>query len=165
MAYDASPSSTHNPSTGGTPTAAWGDIINGNFEALGGAWTSYTPTWTAASVNPAIGNGTLTGAYLKIGKLYFFRIYCLAGGTTTFGTGAYSWSLGGGVTSIAREQLVSASAVNAGVTRYRGVGIIAPSATTVQIQADDSGNVAAPTVPTTWNATDWFTISGCIEVA
>lgn len=86
MAYDASPSSTHNPATGGTPTAAWGDIINGNFEAIGGAWTAFTPTWT----NLTVGNGTVEAAYLQWGKRVEVR------GRITFGT---TTSVSGGFTA------------------------------------------------------------------
>jgi len=55
------------------------------------AWTSYTPTWTAISTNPSLGNGTLTGHYIQLGKIVFFRIKLTFGSTTTAGNG--SWSL------------------------------------------------------------------------
>ena len=34
-----------------------------------GKWQSHTVSWTAATTNPAIGNGTLVGRYIVIGKL------------------------------------------------------------------------------------------------
>lgn len=55
------------------------------------AWTSYTPTWTALSTNPTLGNGTLTGYYIQLGKTVFFRIQLAFGSTTTAGNG--NWSL------------------------------------------------------------------------
>lgn len=57
------------------------------------AWTSYTPTWTASSVNPAIGNGTITGRYKQIGKTVFFKVVMQTGTTSTYGTGSYRFSL------------------------------------------------------------------------
>ncbi len=60
---------------------------------LPGAWIAYTPTWTAASVNPAIGNGVLSGWYQVFGKTIMVRITLTIGSTTTLGTGTYSWAL------------------------------------------------------------------------
>lgn len=57
------------------------------------AWTSYTPTWTAVTTNPVIGNGTITGAYNKIGRLVTGYITVTMGGTTTYGSGQYNLSL------------------------------------------------------------------------
>jgi hypothetical protein len=56
-------------------------------------WTAYTVAWTSTGTAPAIGNGTLQGAYLQIGKLVYVIIYFKAGSTTTFGTGSYLFSL------------------------------------------------------------------------
>ena len=57
------------------------------------AWTAYTPTWTSNGTAPALGNGTLTGAYLQIGNTVFWRMTFQAGSTTTYGTGTYFWAL------------------------------------------------------------------------
>jgi len=52
---------------------------------------TWTPTWAAESGDaPAIGNGTLTGSYIKIGRFVKARAVMLAGSTTTFGT-AGNW--------------------------------------------------------------------------
>ena len=58
-----------------------------------GKWQSYTVSWTAATTNPAIGNGTLNGKYVQIGKIVTCNIYLLVGSTTTFGSGVYGFSL------------------------------------------------------------------------
>jgi hypothetical protein len=58
-----------------------------------GAWNSYTPTWTAVTTNPAIGNGTLTGKYAVVGKVCHFTMYAAFGTTTTFGSGLYTFGL------------------------------------------------------------------------
>lgn len=55
-------------------------------------WTAYTPVWTGSSSNPAIGNGTLVGAYTRFGKTVIGRIKLLAGSTTTYGSGAFRLS-------------------------------------------------------------------------
>lgn len=64
--------------------------------AIGGltdAWSSYTPTWTAAGTAVALGNGVLTGKYLRSGKFVAVRIVLVPGTTTTFGTSAYRFAL------------------------------------------------------------------------
>lgn len=60
-----------------------------------GAWTTYTPTWTASS-NPAIGNGTISGRYQLIqGKTLLVYVTITTGSTTTFGSGAWAFGLPG----------------------------------------------------------------------
>lgn len=74
------------------PASVYNTDIRDNFKAIGDPWISYTPTWTAATTNPVIGNGTITGAYAAAGKLIFFRISIVGGSTTTWGTGVYSFT-------------------------------------------------------------------------
>lgn len=63
-----------------------------------GTVQTYTPTWAAASVNPSLGNGTLTGRYITLDKMIILSICMVAGSTTTFGTGAWNFSLPSGIT-------------------------------------------------------------------
>jgi hypothetical protein len=59
-----------------------------------GDWQTYTPTWACASgSNPAIGNGSISGRYTAIGRTVVVSIRMVAGSTTTFGTGPWTWSL------------------------------------------------------------------------
>ena len=58
-----------------------------------GAWIDYTPTWTAAFVNPVIGNGSITGRYSLVNKTVTAQILVTMGSTTTFGNGGYFFSL------------------------------------------------------------------------
>jgi len=58
-----------------------------------GKWQSYTVSWTASTTNPAIGNGTLNGKYVQIGKIVTCNIYMIPGSNTTFGSGNWSFSL------------------------------------------------------------------------
>jgi hypothetical protein len=57
-----------------------------------GAWRSYTPTWTAVTTNPTVGNGTLSGKYLLVGRRVEFRIAVTWGSTTNNGSGVYRWA-------------------------------------------------------------------------
>jgi hypothetical protein len=59
-----------------------------------GVWTSYTVVWTGAVTNPVLGNGTLTAAYMnRPGGTCKLRMELHIGSTTTFGSGAWSFSL------------------------------------------------------------------------
>ena len=42
--------------------------IRDQFTSMFDAWTPYTPVWSATSTNPTIGNGSITGRYLKVGR-------------------------------------------------------------------------------------------------
>ncbi|SED27286.1 hypothetical protein SAMN05216532_4024 [Streptomyces sp. 2231.1] len=67
--------------------------IRDQFNTFFGAWTVYTPTWTASTTNPSLGNGSITGRYMKIGRSVFVHIQLTMGSTTTFGSGNYNFSL------------------------------------------------------------------------
>jgi hypothetical protein len=58
-------------------------------KSLSRATKTYSPTWTAATTNPVIGNGSISGRYQVVDKMVigFFKI--LMGSTTTFGSGEY----------------------------------------------------------------------------
>ncbi|MCX5201038.1 hypothetical protein OG897_06125 [Streptomyces sp. NBC_00237] len=67
--------------------------IRDQFNSMFGAWTPYTPTWTAVTTPPALGNGTLTGQYMKIGRTCFTIFVLTMGSTTTYGSGFWKMSL------------------------------------------------------------------------
>jgi len=58
-----------------------------------GAWANWTPTWTAKTTNPTIGNGTLAGNYFLVGKMCTMYLYLLFGSTTDSGTGNWEFTL------------------------------------------------------------------------
>lgn len=59
-----------------------------------GPFKTYTPAWTASSVNPSIGNGTLTGRYRRLpGRTVHLRVTWVRGTTTNMGSGTYSFGL------------------------------------------------------------------------
>lgn len=64
----------------------WGRM---GADAATGAWVSYTPSWTASTTNPTLGNGTVVGRYALAGKVCHVTIRLIPGSTTTFGTGTY----------------------------------------------------------------------------
>jgi hypothetical protein len=74
------------------PFTAGQVLTAAQLNGIGEAYTSFTPAWTAVTTNPAIGNGTLTGAYTQVNKLVFANYTLQIGSTTTFGTGDYRFS-------------------------------------------------------------------------
>lgn len=74
-------------------TLSTGTLVGASTTDLSAAWVSYTPTWTAVTTNPTLGNGTIAAAYMKIGKTVHFRVKVTFGTTTTLGSGAYGLTL------------------------------------------------------------------------
>lgn len=156
-------------SVGETVTAANLNAQLRDMQNAFGAWTSYTPSWTATTTNPVINNGTLVGYYTQIQKTLFFRTQITAGSTTTYGSGAYVLSLPATAAS-GTDQLVDAMAFDSSTGfLYRGIGRISAGAATItRTQFVDGAASSAgwtTTVPFTMASGDqvWFT--GAIEVA
>ncbi|WP_330349565.1 hypothetical protein [Streptomyces sp. NBC_00582] len=78
--------------------------IRDQFNSMFAAWTTYTPTWTAATTNPVLNNGTINGRYMKIGRTTLVAFRLTMGSSTTYGSGAYSF----GVPSAAASSSVDA---------------------------------------------------------
>ncbi len=147
----------------GSSSKQWQDLyLSGSLfidgVGLGSGWTAYTPTWTAASVNPAIGNGTLNGRYLQIGKMVFVDIALTCGSSTTFGTGAYSFALP--VTaSDTVGQTMTAMLTDSGTAFYGGRALLATTAT-LQITTEGSPTAVGTAAPFTWAQNDAIKITG-----
>lgn len=137
------------------------------------AWTNYTPTWLASGGTPAIGNGTIAGRYKQIGKTVFFSIYVLFGSTTSFSSGAYSFSLpvaavtpgspAGSLARIGSAYLRDASGTSTG--HYTGMTFVGPGATTVGVFEASAHAQLQAGVPVVWANTDFFHITGTYEAA
>jgi hypothetical protein len=67
--------------------------VRDQFSSIFDAWTTYTPTWTAATTNPVVGNAVIAGRYLKVGRKCIVDLRIQMGSTTTYGSGAYSFSV------------------------------------------------------------------------
>ena len=150
-------------------------ISNGSEMHYNAAWTSYTPTWTATTSNPAIGNGTLTGRYLLMGKTVYVRIYLQYGSTSTAGSGNWKWALPfNNATNITKHLVVGTSAIlDSGTAYYRGwvvissdyqnrVGIILGRTDTTYIQQDYAVTNTAPMTPANG---DFYSLTFCYERA
>lgn len=60
---------------------------------VGAAWASVTPTLTASSSDPTIGNSTISGWWTRVGKTVTYRARLVIGSTFSVGSGSYRFSL------------------------------------------------------------------------
>jgi hypothetical protein len=82
-----------------------GTLVDGAWVDNFGPIQSYTPTWTASTTNPAIGNGSITGRYKRYRDLVYVEMTVTMGSTTTYGSGGYRLSVPAGLTPTGRPLL------------------------------------------------------------
>ena len=159
------------------------DLLNGNLDdanilnggislstkAASENWSSYTVTWTTNGTQPAIGNGTLTGYYLKIGKNVYFRIKLTGGTTTTWGTGEFIFSLPVNAASDFTDTAIGnfRLRISAG-NNYIGIVYIKTSSTVscmVQDSTTGKGTGVGNGAPTGWTSGSYIYLSGVYEAA
>jgi hypothetical protein len=132
----------------------------------GGAWTSYTPTPTVGTIT--VGNGTLAGRYVQLGKTVHFSIKCVLGTTSSFfasQTPTFALPMACAVlNAISTSVLLTDSGSNA----YQGTGSC-PSLSTIGAYALGTGGalqvLSAPAPFAGWGATDIIEIYGTYEAA
>jgi hypothetical protein len=117
---------------GETVTAAlMNQEIRDQFNSMFAAWTAYTPSWTATGTAPVLGDGTLTGRSMKIGRIVIGEVTLTCGSTTTYGTGAWSFSLPSTAASSGFSGLGSARMVS--TDTWHGQASINSGASTLQV--------------------------------
>lgn len=148
---------------GEKPTAATLNThIRDNFKAIGDPWTSYTPAWTSNSVNPTLGNGTISGAYLLAGKLVIGKIKLTLGSTSSVGSGSYRWSLP--VTAGDSSDYATGSILynDASGSKYAATAGLVSNTTIAGWQNSGALTASNPVVPANG---DIYTIEFCYEAA
>jgi hypothetical protein len=143
--------------------------INGRLNTLEsqvngmlGAWTSYNPVWASTGTQPSIGNGTLTGEYRLVGKTCTMRMSIVAGTTTAFGSGFYSFTVpftpknGTVLSAMFRDN--SAASHFPCIVNQPNFGLASYAIGT------PGGTGLSNTVPAAWAVNDNFVISGSYEV-
>lgn len=133
-----------------------------------GAWTAYTPS-LAASTGWAIGNGSVAGIYVQIGKLVHFRILIQFGSTSTYGSllkisqpvSGRAWA------NISSEAFkgFAADASTGKVYELYGQGGTTDLTMYVIIASTGEQGLVASTVPFTWASSDFIRLSGTYEAA
>lgn len=156
-----------NPETftaGQTLTAASMNAISGNLDAIGDAWTSYTPTLT----NITLGSGgTVDGYYVQAGKFVWVDIVAVLGSSGFSVSNNPEFGLPNS-TTFASYYTANLSTVGsalvvdqAALTRYQGYARVQSSSTVAVGLANVTGAYVATsgvtsTVPFTWGAADEF---------
>lgn len=118
---------------------------NASNPIIGAASQTYAVSWTAATTNPSLGNGTLTGNYFKLGRYVWVNISLKFGSTTTAGTGTWYFTVP-----------TTPVATNAGI--YMGSGLIVVPATGTffaPCQLNTSNNRVAGMVADTSSIGKW----------
>lgn len=132
-----------------------------------GVWTAYTPVWHSSGTAPSIGNGILTGAYVQVGKIVFFRAYLELGSTSNPGSGVYWIGL-----PVAANTAANAYQAIAGWLQDSSAGSHKTAVTQVvqpngigRIAYDGSSSGVSNVLPFTWANGDAICISGVYEAA
>jgi hypothetical protein len=106
--------------------------VRDNENAVG-TLTAYVPTWTAATTNPTIGNGTISGKYVALAEWCWISIQIVAGSTTAGGSGTYSVGLPFAGATLTGEQDFAVTLYNTGVARYLAVAVIPSGGSTFTV--------------------------------
>lgn len=134
-----------------------------------GTWADYTPVWSAATTNPVLGNGSAVGRWTRYGNVVHVLGRVQAGSTTTFGTGAYGWSL-----PVASYDAIGGNSVigscwirDASGADFPGECINGGTTFSVRPAASTFGGnaVAGPTAPMTWASGDFISFHLTYEAA
>ena len=150
-------------SAGSVLTAAQLNALQDGIQA---AWTAYTPAWTGTTTNPAIGNGTVSGSYLQIGKTISWRCIVTMGSTTTYGSGAWLISLPVAASaSWAANSVVGVGGDNVagGTSGAIFARLSSAGAGTVALIAQGGG--LSSSFPAAWATGQSFTLLGTYESA
>ena len=136
-------------------------------------WAAWTPfgavAWTATGTDPAIGNGTLSASYRRIGTTGFYRGVILMGSTTTYGTGGWEVSLPDGWTASnalgsSGFQTGRSMLNNTGTATYDGSCYASPGGAVLFLVYGSPWATVTSTAPFTWGSTDFVTWNITLEL-
>lgn len=139
-----------------------GDDINLVYDSK----ASVTPVWGADSSAPAIGNGSLTGRVVRDGRLLTVNIGFAAGSTTTFGTGAWYFTLPSPFSQFKAkyDAIGSVWILDNGTAFFVGVCRIVTNANKIYMFTDNGATGVTGSVPMTWANTDTLSLTITFEV-
>lgn len=116
--------------------------------------SNYTPAWTASSVNPSLGNGTISGVYYRVGPLVVVNITLLMGSTTTFGTGGWRFSYPSGAASNTTVSIGAGWAVDSSVPASHAMHVRGETDWMTVMTAGNPASLADSATPFTWAQND-----------
>lgn len=138
------------------------------FRAFTDAWTSFTPTLTAATTNPT--GWTQTGYYARAGKLAHVKGILTAGGSMTPGSGVYRIALPADANTSITDCVLAGSAflVDASTGNVLSHAVIYSNAAgyvCLKYGTGGAGSIVAHDVPWTWAAGDTIQFAFSYEAA
>lgn len=154
----------------GDGTTAWNSLGAANsftYAPLSaGTFSAYTPAWTSTGTQPAVGNGSIVGAYSQVGKTVNYNIVLTLGSTSTVGTGIYFFSLPvarGGTIGLGMGWVFAQD--SSGGLVFLGMAAN-DSATTIAVRmVNDAATLLSATTPFVPADTDVFRINGTYQAA
>lgn len=118
------------------------------------SWTSFTPTWTASGSNPVLGNGSITGSYLRMGRMIIYKGGIGMGSTTTYGSGRWFVDLPIPDKS-ANQDIGVVRVLDLATNNYVGACMIgANTAHLLQFIGYGTATEFTATIPITWGSGD-----------
>jgi hypothetical protein len=158
------------PTSGAEPADLYGvatrlaDSVEDALAGLG-QWEEYTPTWTASTSNPTLGNGTLTGRFMRIGNLIHFRISLTFGSTTTVGSGLYAFTLPAEAANFGHVTVGTGTAYDTSANTRAFAMTRTPTATTADLWRASTEASFTHAAPFAWANGDVLTLHGTYEAA
>jgi hypothetical protein len=123
-------------------------------------WTTYTPTLTGGIT---VGNGTVTGKYIQIGKTVIANASFTFGSTSSMGSlFTFSYPVAPDTTQKLANAAAAARIEDSGTTSYPAQGMLTPDIGIIMYALDASGtylkhsNITS-TAPMTWATGDYVT--------
>lgn len=156
------------------PNAMVGFTVTDNSNATGAnineIWDAYASpsiSWKALSVDPAIGNGSLSCRVQRQGRKLRIDVVLTAGSTTTFGTSSWYFVLPAPYnTWVAKAQAVGVGRIlDSGTAYYAMVPVVAAAERNIFLFLDNSAAQVNPTAPMTWANGDTLTFSIEYEIS
>lgn len=138
--------------------------LDARLDIMEAAYSTYTPTFAASGGGAAVGNGTLAGRYLQIGKTVYVDISFTFGTTSNAGVSGF-WTFTLPVT--ARAVRCGAGAMyilDSGSADRGGLNMYNNTTTTIAAVNDTDVNIG-PGVPQVWANGDIFLASFRYEAA
>jgi len=127
---------------------------------------SYTPVWTSSGTAPALGNGSASGGFVRVGNFVQFNLQIVFGSTTTFGTGEYYFGLPVAMASATGGLTGYSLQFDTGVSYYRGFfPETVPNGFTDKFALRNSaGTPIQQTIPITYATSDAIYVWGSYNV-
>ena len=139
---------------------------SGTSTIIEGVIVSYNPSWSSSSSpQPALGNGALSGRYVRVGNIVHLNIQLTIGTTTTVGTNVWQFTLPiPPAASPFNYQTGTAYILDSGTAEYSCVARIdATNGVRVYTSASPAATVGSAT-PHAWASTDIISIQVSYEV-